>query len=106
DVPFRWAHTRPTITSVPVTPAATLLTVQQQATLTATVQPAVGSVFWSSSPFAVATVSGGVVFARGQGTATITAMSEVDPTVDGSATVRVYSTIATNFSITAPTTPD
>ena len=106
SVPVRWAHTRPAITTVTITPAASLVAVQQQTTLTATVQPAVGTVFWNSSPVAVATVSGGVVLGRGAGTATVTAASEVDATVMGTAIVRVYGAFATNFPISAPTTPD
>jgi hypothetical protein len=103
DVPVRWAYTRPTVTSVTVAPATALVAVQQQVTLTATVQPATGTpVFWSSSAFPVASVSGGVVLGRGSGTATITAASEVDVSISGTATVRVYGTFLTNFSITAP----
>lgn len=107
DVPVRWAHTRATVTSVTVAPATALVAVQQQVTLTATVLPAAGTpVFWTSSPFAVASVSGGVVLGRGSGTATVTATSEVDFAVSGTATVRVYGAFATNFSVTAPATPD
>ena len=84
----------PTVSSVTVSPATLSLDVYNNKTgnLTATVigtnSPA-QTVNWSTSASSVATVSNGVVTAKGKGTATITATSTVDLTKSGSCTVTV-----------------
>jgi uncharacterized protein YjdB len=78
--------------SVSVTPSTVSLQVGQTQALTATVTGAsVTSVIWTSSNSAVASVDGltGVVTARANGTATITARSIFDITKTATATVTV-----------------
>ena len=57
-----------------ITPASANLVVGD--TITLTVANATGTVYWSSSSSAVASISNGVVTARGAGNVTITAMSD------------------------------
>jgi len=73
-------------------PAATLTSIGQTVTLTATVQPGNATnrdITWWSDNDAIATVENGVVTARGEGTATITVR-----TVDGGRTANSFVTVS------------
>ncbi|AHG89806.1 Ig domain protein group 2 domain protein [Gemmatirosa kalamazoonensis] len=81
--------------SVSIAPSSVTLQVGQTQALTAAVTGAtVTSVIWTTSNAAVASVDGltGVVTARANGTATITARSIYDVTKTGTATITVGST--------------
>ena len=83
----------PEVVSVTVTPDDETLQVGADVQLTAIVVAVGGadeSVTWTSDDETVATVDAtGLVLAQAPGTATITATSDFDPTVSGSATVTV-----------------
>ena len=67
------------VTSVSVSPTTVTLMEGESATVTATVTPSDATdktVTWTSSDTSVATVSGGVIMAKGKGTATITATAD------------------------------
>lgn len=88
------APVTPTVNSVTVSPASATLdpndTQQLTATVDATPASADKSVTWSSSDPSVATVSeSGLVTAVAQGTATITATSNLDNTKSGTCSVTV-----------------
>jgi uncharacterized repeat protein (TIGR02543 family) len=88
------------VTGVSLSPTSAVLIAGQTTTLTATVAPASATnknVTWSTSNSSVATVSNGVVTAKGMGTATITATTEnggytatCAVTVDDPVTVAKY----------------
>ena len=87
----------PTVNSVTVSPSTLSLNLTNNTTgtLTANVSVSGGAaqtVNWSSNKTSVATVSNGVVTAKGEGTATITATSTVDSSKKGTCTVTVTST--------------
>ena len=86
----------PTVNSVTVSPSTLSLNLTNNTTgtLTANVSVSGGAaqtVNWSSNKTSVATVSNGVVTAKGEGTATITATSTVDSSKKGTCTVTVTS---------------
>lgn len=77
--------------SLTISPASVSLSVGQTQTLSVLATPsnASNSVSWTTSNFDVATVSGGVVTAKAEGTATITATSTTKPNIKATATVTV-----------------
>ncbi len=103
----------PKLVSIAVTPATRTIaaTTKQQFIATGTysdntTQPLTGSVTWSSSNAAVATISAasptqGLATGVAAGTTTITATSG---TISGTATLTVTSASATSLAITGPTT--
>jgi hypothetical protein len=91
------------VTKVEISPNADILGVGQTRQLTANVtrDPGIaGSVTWTSSNTAVATIStSGVVTAVTSGSTVITAASTVDPTVTGTAAITVRPPQAATISI-------
>ncbi len=79
------------LTALTLTPATVSVPVGQSRALTVTATPSNASraVTWETSDATVATVADGVVTARNEGTATITATSAVKPSVKATATVHV-----------------
>ena len=94
-----------TVSSVTVSPSSLSLDLNgtKTGTLTATVNgdnnPS-QDVTWTSSNTSVATVSNGVVTAKANGSATITATSQQDPTKSGTCSVTVSTTEAQTLTIT------
>ena len=89
-------------TSISLSQSSLTLTVGQQSQqITVTAQPAKASteVTWSTSNSSVATVSNGVVTAKAQGTATITATSKYDEKVKATLSVNVNPVQLTGLTI-------
>lgn len=82
---------RPEVENLTLNSSSLNLFLGESQTLTATVYPsnASAAVNWTSSDTSVAVVNNGVVTAKGNGTATITATSVSNPSVTASATVLV-----------------
>lgn len=81
----------PTLTSIAFDASAFTLDIGQSRTLTVIPTPSnvTANVNWTSSNTSVATVSNGVVTAKGEGTATITATSTSNSSIKTAATVTV-----------------
>ena len=80
-----------TLTGLTLSPSTLNLTVGQAGSLTVSATPSNASkaVNWTTSDASVATVSGGTVTAKSEGTATITATSTTNSSIKATATVKV-----------------
>ena len=124
SVIYEWAY--PTITGITVAPTTLTFNTISNQTLTATLLPtgASGTIIWTSSNEAVATVSNGIVTSVGNGTCTITASCgshsascavtcanipvtySVTNTLTGCTTSNSYTRVEENSSYSAVISPE
>jgi hypothetical protein len=104
-----WDYTAPVVSSVVVTPTASLVSVGGTTTLGAQVNSNGGStaVTWTPTSAAIATISAsGFVTGVSTGSTMMTAASQVNPTRRDSALVRVHTPFVGSWSISAPAATD